>query len=65
VISVFFYLRVVVMMYMAEREGEAVHVRVTGVGMAALAVSIAAIFYLGVLPTKILDLAASSISTIF
>ena len=65
VISVFFYLRVVVMMYMAEREGEAVQVRVTGVGMAALAVSIAAIFYLGVLPTKILDLAASSISTIF
>ena len=65
VISVFFYLRVVVMMYMAEREGEALQVRVTGVGMAALAVSIAAIFYLGVLPTKILDLAARSISTIF
>ena len=65
VISVFFYLRVVVMMYMAEREGEALQVRITGVGMAALAVSIAAIFYLGVLPTKILDLAASSISTIF
>jgi len=65
VISVFFYLRVVVMMYMAEREGEAVQVRIGGVGMAALAVSIAAIFYLGVLPTKILVLAASSISTIF
>ena len=65
VVSVFFYLRVVVMMYMAEREGEAVQVRIGGVGMAALAVSIAAIFYLGVLPTKILDLAASSISTIF
>jgi len=58
-------LRVVVMMYMAEREGEALQVRITGVGMAALAVSIAAIFYLGVLPSKILDLAASSISTIF
>jgi NADH-quinone oxidoreductase subunit N len=65
VISVFFYLRVVVMMYMAEREGDAVQVRVTGLGMAALAVSIAAIFYLGVLPTKVLDLAANSISTIF
>jgi NADH-quinone oxidoreductase subunit N len=65
VISVFFYLRVVVMMYMADREGEAVQVRVTGIGMAALVVSIAAIFYLGVLPTKVLDLAASSISTIF
>src|SRR4030095_484604 len=65
VISVFFYLRVVVMMYMAEREGEPAPVRITGLGMAALAVSIAAIFYLGVLPTRVLDLAASSIATIF
>jgi NADH-quinone oxidoreductase subunit N len=65
VISVFFYLRVVVMMYMAEREGETQPVRVTGLGMAALAVSIAAIFYLGVLPTQVLDLAANSIRTIF
>jgi NADH-quinone oxidoreductase subunit N len=65
VISVFFYLRVVVMMYMAEREGEAAPVRITGLGMAALAVSIAAIFYLGVLPTQVLDLAANSIATIF
>jgi NADH-quinone oxidoreductase subunit N len=65
VISVFFYLRVVVMMYMAEREGETPPVRVTGLGMAALAVSIAAIFYLGVLPTQVLDLAENSIRTIF
>jgi NADH-quinone oxidoreductase subunit N len=65
VISVFFYLRVVVMMYMADRDGEPVQVRITGLGMAALAVSIAAIFYLGVLPTQVLDLAANSIATIF
>jgi NADH-quinone oxidoreductase subunit N len=65
VISVFFYLRVVVMMYMAEREGEAAPAHITGLGMAALAVSIAAIFYLGVLPTQVLDLAANSIATIF
>jgi len=65
VISVFFYLRIVVMMYMAEREGVGAPMRVSGVGMAALAVSIAAIFYLGVLPTQILNLAASSIATIF
>ena len=56
VISVFFYLRVVVMMYMAERDGEPAPVPITGLGMAALAVSIAAIFYLGVLPTQVLDL---------
>jgi NADH-quinone oxidoreductase subunit N len=65
VISVFFYLRVVVMMYMADRDGEPVQARITGLGMAALAVSIAAIFYLGVLPTQVLDLAANSIATIF
>jgi len=53
------------MMYMAEREGVGAPMRVSGVGMAALAVSIAAIFYLGVLPTQILNLAASSIATIF
>ena len=65
VISVFFYLRVVVMMYMADRDGEPAPVPITRIGMAALAVSIAAIFYLGVLPAKVLDLAANSIATIF
>jgi hypothetical protein len=52
-------------MYMSERDGEPVQAPVTRIGMAALAVSIAAIFYLGVLPTHVLDLAANSISTIF
>ncbi len=65
VISVFFYLRVVVMMYMAEQDQAAPAVSVTGLGMVALTVSIAAIFYLGVLPTPVLNLAAASISTIF
>jgi NADH-quinone oxidoreductase subunit N len=66
VISVFFYLRVVVMMYMAEREGALpLPAVVTRMGMAALTVTIAVIFYLGVLPTYILDRAAESIATIF
>src|SRR4029077_19529538 len=34
VVSVFFYLRVVVMMYMADREGAPAPTRITGVGMA-------------------------------
>ena len=65
VISVFFYLRVVVMMYMSGQvEGE------TGpplprTALAALVVSVVALFYLGVLPTRLLNLAAASISTIF
>ena len=65
VISVFFYLRVVVMMYMADRTGAPLPARVTVVGMAALSLSIAAIFYLGVLPAPIMDYAAESIATIF
>ncbi|MGH9201207.1 MAG: NADH-quinone oxidoreductase subunit N [Vicinamibacterales bacterium] len=65
VVSVFFYLRVVVMMYMAERDPSQVPARVTGMGMVALGLAIAAIFYLGVLPAPVLDLAAASIATIF
>jgi NADH-quinone oxidoreductase subunit N len=66
VISVFFYLRVVVMMYMADRDGALpLPVVVTRFGMAALTVAIVAIFYLGVLPTQVLNLAAESIATIF
>ena len=65
VVSVFFYLRVVVMMYMADREGVPAPARITGVGMTALAVAIIAIFYLGILPTPVLNLAAQSIATIF
>ena len=66
VVSVFFYLRVVVMMYMAEREPDlAAPVRVGGVGMAALVASVIVIFYLGILPARVLDFAAESIATIF
>jgi NADH-quinone oxidoreductase subunit N len=65
VISVFFYLRVVVMMYMADREAGPVPAPVTKAGLAALVVAIGVIFYLGVLPTQVLDFAAQSIATIF
>ncbi len=65
VVSVFFYLRIVVMMYMTPSDG---HVRFPAVPTAAgvaLAVSAILIFYLGILPTRVLDWAAASISTIF
>ena len=66
VVSVFFYLRVVVMMYMADRDPVlAPPAQVTGVGMAALVASIIMIVYLGILPTRVLDFAAESIATIF
>jgi NADH-quinone oxidoreductase subunit N len=65
VIAVFFYLRVVVMMYMAEPGREIVSGQVSKVAIAALAGSLALIFYLGMLPGRLLDVAASSVATIF
>ena len=64
VVSVFFYLRVVVMMYDADRSPGAVPAvpKIAGV---ALVVSAILVFYLGILPTRVLDWAAASISTIF
>ena len=65
VISVFFYLRVVVMMYMTPAERSAAVPAIPRIAGAALIASAIIVFYLGVLPTRVLDLAAASISTIF
>src|SRR6185436_10671916 len=65
VISVFFYLRIVVMMYMTEEAGAPARPRISGLSMAALAFAMVATFYLGVLPTKVLEYALQSIQTIF
>jgi NADH-quinone oxidoreductase subunit N len=65
VISVFFYLRIVVMMYMTEATDTAARPAVGTVPMAALVVSMIALFYLGILPTRVLELAAASVGTIF
>src|SRR5262245_18423628 len=65
VVSVFFYLRVVVNMYMAEPGGAPVPPKINGLGMAALTIAIIAIFVLGILPTPVIDLAGKSIGTIF
>ena len=65
VVSVFFYLRVVVMMYMTGRESSAPLPAIPRMAGLALVVSAVLIFYLGILPTRVLDWAAASISTIF
>ena len=65
VVSVFFYLRVVVMMYMHERDARPLPPPVTGVAMACLAISLAGVIYLGVLPARVLDWAQASVATIF
>ena len=64
VVSVFFYLRIVVMMYMSEG-AEVGRPRISTTAMAGLTLATAAVLYLGVLPTQILDLALESIGTIF
>ena len=64
VVSVFFYLRVVVMMYMSDDVSTATVTRPSAASVFALAVPTAATFYLGLLPTRILDLAIQSIATI-
>ncbi len=65
VVAVFFYLRIVVMMYMAEPTSEWRAPALSRTSMAGLTLAVLAVIYLGVLPTRLLDLAAASISTIF
>jgi len=65
VISVFFYLRIVVMMYMTPTDKPVQFPKVPLMAGAALIVSAILIFYLGILPARVLELAAASISSIF
>ena len=64
VVSVFFYLRIVVMMYMTPAESPVRIPRVPRVAGAALIVSAALTVYLGVVPTQVLDWAAASVARI-
>jgi NADH-quinone oxidoreductase subunit N len=65
VIAVFFYLRIVVMMYMTPGDRSMQFPAVPRMAGLALVVSAALVLYLGILPTRVLDWAAASISTIF
>jgi NADH-quinone oxidoreductase subunit N len=65
VVSVFFYLRIVVMMYMTEDAGAPARPQVSALSMIALGAAVLATFYLGVLPTRVIDYALQSIQTIF
>jgi NADH-quinone oxidoreductase subunit N len=65
VVSVFFYLRVVVMMYMTPADRRSSVPAVPRVAGAALVASALIVVYLGILPARVLDWAAASIRTIF
>jgi NADH-quinone oxidoreductase subunit N len=64
VVSVFFYLRVVVMMYMSEPPSSAPVTAPSAASVFALAVPMVATFYLGILPARVLEIARQSIATI-
>jgi NADH-quinone oxidoreductase subunit N len=64
VVSVFFYLRIVVMMYMSDQPSSAPVSPPSTASIIALAVPTVATFYLGLLPSRVLELALESIATI-
>jgi NADH-quinone oxidoreductase subunit N len=65
VVSVFYYLRIVVMMYMSDEKREAPSSSISPLATAGLALAVVGIFYLGILPTGVINLALQSIDTIF
>ena len=65
VVSVYFYLRIVVMMFMTERDARPVPAPVTGIALAGLALSLAGVLYLGILPSQVIEWAQASVATIF
>jgi NADH-quinone oxidoreductase subunit N len=65
VVSVFFYLRIVVMMYMSERDARPQPAPLSTVALGALGIAVAGVLYLGVLPAQLIEYAQASVQTIF
>jgi len=65
VVSVFFYLRIVVQMYMTDDRAPGHRPSVPAIALAGMVLALAAVFYLGVLPGDLLSLAADSVASIF
>jgi NADH-quinone oxidoreductase subunit N len=65
VISVFFYLRVVVVMYMTDDSSPLRRPTVPAVALTGLWLALIGVFYLGILPGRLLQIAVDSVSSIF
>jgi NADH-quinone oxidoreductase subunit N len=65
VISVFFYLRIVVMMYMSDESAPGHRPVLSPAAAAGIFLALIAVFYLGVLPGKLLAIAFESVKSIF
>jgi NADH-quinone oxidoreductase subunit N len=65
VVSVYYYLRIIVMMYMSESPHTSPVAKLSPSATAALAMSVAAVLYLGVYPSDAIELALRSVSRLF
>jgi len=65
VVSVFFYLRIVVMMYMSDDTAPEHRPAVSPVTMVGLVIALIGVIYLGILPGGLLSVAADSVASIF
>jgi NADH-quinone oxidoreductase subunit N len=65
VVAVFFYLRIVVMMYMTEDHAPGHRPAVPKLALAGMVLALAAVFYLGVLPGGLLWAARESVASFF
>jgi NADH-quinone oxidoreductase subunit N len=65
VVSVFFYLRIVVQMYMAEEHAPGHRPTMPGVAVAGIVLMMVIVIYLGLLPGEVMSIAADSVSSIF
>jgi NADH-quinone oxidoreductase subunit N len=65
VVSVFFYLRIVVMMYMADEKAPGARPATGPVALAGMLLALAAVFYLGVMPGQLLQVAKNSVELLF
>jgi NADH-quinone oxidoreductase subunit N len=65
VISVYFYLRIVVMMYMSDEQAPDPAPPLPRSALTGLALATGAIFYLGIVPTRVINLAVQSVQGLF
>ena len=65
VISVVYYARVVILMYMHEPDAAAPRIRLAPTSMAALGVTVFGVLYLGIFPGGVMHLAARSVAFLF
>ena len=65
VISVFFYLRIVVMMYMTDERAAGHRPAPPKIAVAGMLLAMAAVFYLGLMPGQLLTIARDSVAAFF